>query len=182
MGLRGLVYDLYVDNYEKLEKMCREIPLFAESLGLTFYFNRYSSGPNTSGPHFMRLGVLSEEILTDSPDSLRLKDLFERMKNVLDRAEKKFGAEVKIGEPDFRNIDGMLVDQIKMESTKTALGFKGKLTIPQIYLFIHFLMNQLGYQYKEELQVYSRLVENIAKNMGRKAKIEFEEMKDEGES
>ena len=110
-----------------------------------------------------------------------MKELFEKTKTVLNKAEKEFGAEVKIDEPDFRNIDGMLVDQIKMESTKMALGFKGKLTIPQIYLFIHFLMNQLGYQYKEELQVYGRLVENIAKNMGRKAKIEFEEMKDEGE-
>jgi hypothetical protein len=159
--------------------MCKEIPPFVKSLGLPFYYNRYSSGPNTSGPHFMRFGVLSEE---ESPDAPRLKELFEKLKTVLDRAEKEFGAEVKLSEPDFRNIDGALVDQIKMESTKVALGFKGKPTIPQIYLFIHFLMNQLGYQYKEELQVYSKLVENIAKNMGLKAKIEFEEMKDEGES
>jgi hypothetical protein len=179
MGLGGWVYDLFVNNYEKLEKMCREIPLFANSLGLTFYFNRYSTGPDTSGPHFMRLGVLSQEESLDAP---RLKELFEKMKIVLNKAEKEFGAEVKLSEPDFRNIDGVLVDQIKMASTKMALAFTGKPTIPQIYLFIHFLMNQLGYQYKEELQVYSRLVENIAKNMGRKAKIEFEEMKGEGES
>jgi len=179
MGLGGWVYDFYVDSYEKLEKMCKEIPPFVKSLGLPFYYNRYSSGPNTSGPHFMRFGVLSEE---ESPDAPRLKELFEKLKTVLDRAEKEFGAEVKLSEPDFRNIDGALVDQIKMESTKVALGFKGKPTIPQIYLFIHFLMNQLGYQYKEELQVYSKLVENIAKNMGLKAKIEFEEMKDEEES
>jgi hypothetical protein len=180
MRLVGWVCNLYVDNYEKLEKMCKEIPPFVKSLDLPFYYNRYSSGPNTSGPHFMRLGVLSDE--EESPDSPRSKELFEKVKTVLNKAEKEFGAEVKIGEPDFRNIDGMLVDQIKMESTKMALGFKGKPTIPQIYLFIHFLMNQLGYHYEEELQVYSRLVENIAKNMGRKAKIEFEEMKDEGES
>jgi hypothetical protein len=177
MGLGGWVYDLYVDNYEKLEKMCKEIPPFAESLALPFYYNRYSSGPNTSGPHFMRFGVLSQE---ENP-APQFK-LFKKTKTVLDKAEKEFGAEVKISEPDFRNIDGMLVDQIKMESTKIALGFKGKPTIPQIYLFIHFLMNQLGYHYHEELKVHSRLVENIAKNMGRKVKIEFEEMKDEGES
>jgi hypothetical protein len=177
--LGGWVHNLYVDNYEKLEKMCNEIPLFVKSLDLPFYYNRYSSGPNTPGPHFMRFGVLSQE---ESPDAPRLKELFEKMKTVLNKAEKEFGAEVKNSEPDFRNIDGMLVDQIKMESTKMALGFQGvKPTIPQIYLFIHFLMNQLGYHYEEELQVYSRLVENIAKNMGRKAKIEFEEMK-EGES
>jgi hypothetical protein len=174
MGLGGWVYDLYVDSYEKLEKMCKEIPQFATSLKLPFYFNRYSSGPNTSGAraHFMRFGVLSQEESSEAP---HLKELFEKTKTVLDKAEKEFGAEVKKGPPDFRDIDGMLVDQIKMDSTRVALAFHGlKPTIPQIYLFIHFLMNQLGYCYDEEVKVYSKLVENIAKNMGLKAKIEFE--------
>ncbi len=178
MGLGGWVYDLYVSSYKKLDEICKEIPEFAKSLNLPFYFNRYSSGPNTSGLHFMRLGVLSEE---DSLDATYLKKLFEKTKTVLDKAEKEFGAEVKEASPDFRNIDGILVDQIKMKSTRMALTFQGvKPTIPQIYLFIHFLMNQLGYSYEEEIKVYSRLIENIAKNMGLKAMIKFKKIKNEG--
>lgn len=178
LGLGGWVYDLYVDSCEKLEKMCKEIPQFAASLKLPFYYNRYSSGPDTAGPHFMRFGVLSEE---DSPHAPRIKELFGKTKTVVDKAQKEFGAEVKKGPPDFRNIDGMLIDQIKMDSTKVALAFHGlKPTRPQIYLFIHFLMNQLGYHYHEEIKVYSKLVENIAKNMGLKAHIEFEKVKGEG--
>jgi len=169
MGIGGWAYNLYVDSHEKLEKMCKEIPPFAASLNLPFYFIRYSSGPDALGPHFMNIGVLSEE---DSPEFLQR--LFEETRKVVDKAEKEFGAEVQECPLDFRDVDGMIVDQIKVESTKMALSLTFKPTIPQIYLFIHFLMNQLGYHYNEELKVYSKLVENIAKNMGLKARVEFE--------
>lgn len=169
MGLGGWVYDLYVDSYEKLDKMSGEIPKLASLHNLPFFFNRYSAGPDTTGPHFIRFGVLTAE-------KEHLKELFEKTRVVIDKAVEMFGAEVKRGLPDFRNIDGILVDLIKIKSTKVALSFRKKPTKPQIYLFIHFLMNQLGFNYKDEVDVYGRLIENIAKKCGIKATINLEEI------
>ena len=76
---------------------------------------------------------------------------------------KELGVKVKKGVPDLRLQDGMVIDDIKELSTKVAVNTfeMNKFTVGQMYFFVHFLMNELGFNYEEELDIYLSLAHNV---------------------
>jgi len=150
MGIEWQQFEIHVDSKEKFEKLRKEfIPFVAEQKNL-FYFNSYSGMHEGKEYFFMKLGL---------PKSIsdELKD------KILDKAVIDYGAVIKSSAPDLRLQDGMVVDDIKELATQTTMNvFKQKkLTEPQTYLFFHILMNQLGYNYEEELNIYLSLAYNV---------------------
>jgi len=138
---------------EDLDRFQREFlpyvgELLMSNMNIPFYFNRYFG----EGEYcFLKLGVSS--ILDD--------DVFER---ILAKAVA-LGAEVKPGAPDLRTHVGMVVDDVKEMSARVAFDVFNlkKPSLQATALFIHFLLNQLGCTYNEELQVYLDLAHSIVR-------------------
>jgi len=129
-------WELHVGTRERLNELCQDLIPFIESLMSEFYFNRYS-GPSDA---FLKLGLLNPSVALQE--------------KILSKA-RSCGAEVKESTPDLRDMEGMVIDDIKKLSTQTALHLLGpKMTMNQSTYFLHFLMNALGYMYDEELDVY----------------------------
>ena len=143
--VKWVQFQLHTRSRVKQEKLKKQIIPFVDSLGVDFYFNSYS-GPKRQ--YFIKLGLINID---------------EKMlKTILDKA-KELGATVREGDPDLRMEGDMVIDDIKKLSTTVAVKmFKlAKPTDGQIYLFIHFLMNQLGYLYNNELDVYLALAHAV---------------------
>ena len=145
---RWVQWELHVPSKKgkDLDKLqAAYIPWIAERVQV-FYWNRYLS----EGEHaFLKLG---------------LKGVNKKKAAKLLKKAKDLGAKVKRGDPDLRRQGGMIVDDIKQLSTRAAY-YTWEMRKPELsefYLFVHFLANQLGLGYQEELQVYSALIHNIA--------------------
>lgn len=139
-----LQLELHARSREKRKTILEGMVPFLDSMGVRYYFNCYGSPRD----HFIKLG------LTEINNDTRHR--------VIEKA-KEFNARVQQGNPDLRMEDDMVIDDIKELSTIVAvknLHLK-KLTNGQAYLFIHFLMNQLGYSYNEEMDTYLALAYNV---------------------
>ena len=130
---------------KKRQEIKEALIKFLEFHRFTFYLLSYS-GPKHC---YLALG------LYDAGDI--------NTENVLKRAKELGVKRISEGDPDLRGEDGMVVDDIKELSMRTATKIFNlkKFTPSQIYLFIHFLMNQLGYSYGEELDIYLSLAYNV---------------------
>ncbi len=139
-----LQLELHARSREKRKKILEGMIPFLDSIGVRYYFNNYGIPRN----HFIKLG------LTEIDNDTRLR--------IINKA-KELGAKVQVGNPDLRMDGDMIIDDIKELSTIVAvktLRMK-KLTNGQAYLFIHFLMNELGYNYGEESDIYLSLAYNV---------------------
>jgi hypothetical protein len=67
-------------------------------------------------------------------------------------------------------VDGKPIDRIKCISCELSEivkdNFDERISIEQAFYLLHFLMNQLGYSYPDELALYDGLVRGIRNQMG----------------
>lgn len=146
----------YVETKRKLQELGKIISQkIIENGTVKFYYNYYISKDDA----FIKLGLF---------------DATEYFTNYILEAAKGLGATIKEGSPDLRSQEGIVIDDLKHVSTQIAIAQKQalkefaieKLTVGQMYLVLHILMNQLGYSYDEELDVYVSLAYNV--RFGRK--------------
>ena len=142
--------EVYAESFEALNSVNEEIVVLLKQLKNgkhleLYFFNRYSnSGKNE---HFLKVGLVSgdEKALSD-----------------LDVLLKKRNVRVKHYDCELWEVDGFPIDFIKCISCelyeKIREGFPDKpLTLNQLGYLLHFLMNQLGVGYENELELYKNL-------------------------
>ena len=118
-----------------------------------YFFNRYSD--SNKNEHFINLGLVnSDKKATDD----------------LDKILKEQNVNVKPYDCEMREVNGFPIDFIKCISCelyeKIIEGFGDKpLTLEQLYYLLHFLMNQLGSGYEQELELYKSLARDIEEKL-----------------
>ena len=120
----------------------------------SYFFNRYSNPKENT--FFIKFGSVN----SDEKGHSELNDLLEKHPGIKD---------TKPYDCEMWKVDGVPIDQIKCVSCelfeKIRDRFGKKITIKQAFYLLHFLMNQLGYSYKEEYRLYKTLEENIKRQL-----------------
>jgi len=126
-------------------------------------------------------GLVKKKALKDfyfnkykSKDSNYVKFGFYQMQH---DAEAKLSEEmakkgkVSPGSPDLKQVDGVVLDQIKCSARKVSelvsKEFNGSPTVLQSVYLIHFLLNQLFFSYEDELKLYKIATDGIKKRLGK---------------
>lgn len=144
---------IFAGSFEELNRVNVDIIRLMKELKPehveTYFFNRYSDGKKNE--YFINLGLVnSDKKATDDLDNV-LKD-------------RK--VDVKPYDCEMWEVNGFPIDFIKCLSCeifeKIREGFGDKpLTHEQMFYLLHFVMNQLGLGYEQELELYAALARNI---------------------
>lgn len=118
-----------------------------------FFFNRYDVDKKKE--YHVRLGLVNGDKEVQS----KLNDLCKK------HSVTKFIPD----ECEMWKVDGIPIDEIKCMSCelfeKVRVNFKEKLTQDQIAYLLHFLVNQLGLSYEDELDLHKRMEKIIEKRL-----------------
>ena len=124
----------------------------------SYFFNRYSDPSKKI--YFIKLGLVNSDKKAQS-----------ELNNLLEKHGVLEG--IKPYDCEMWEVDGVPIDEIKCISCelfeKIKDRFGEKITVEQAFYLLHFLMNQLGYSYKEEYRLYKTLEENIRRRLEKKA-------------
>ena len=117
-----------------------------------YFYNRYSGQDS----HFLKFGYVNGDHRVDEQVERFLEE-----NNLADNTET-YNCEMW-------EVDGKPIDRIKCISCEISEivkdNFHERITVQQAFYLLHFLMNQLGYSYSEEVTVYNSLVQNILRQM-----------------
>jgi len=150
--------EIYAESLEQLNKLSRELVNLMKQLKKDthlelYFFNRYTNAKKNE--YFIKLGLVNsdEKVLSD-----------------LDNLLKKHKVRTKPYACEMWEVNGFPIDFIKCISCelfeKIKEGFEGKpLTIEQLCYLLHFLMNQLGLGYENELSLYKSLEQTIERQL-----------------
>jgi len=156
-----LILDVYVDEPNKIEKILQNIERLVDKFKqqnslIRFYFNKYVIPDK--GDFYVKLGFYKME-----------ENARKELKNELKKLETK---NIRENAPDLNDVDGVTRDFIKCLCYELHKIIKEKLrekpTSQQMFYLIHLLMNQLGYNYQEELILYQNLSSNIYSELHKK--------------
>jgi len=118
-----------------------------------FFFNRYAIGKKNE--YFIKLGLVNGD-----------KEAQSELNNLL---EKHSVPKPVPYECEMWKVDGIPIDEIKCMSCelfeKIRVNFKEKPTQDQIAYLLHFLVNQLGLGYEDELDLHKRMEKIIKKRL-----------------
>lgn len=156
-------WEIHVNSLEQLNNLIRDIValmrrLKEEAHVESYFFNRYSNPSENA--YFVKFGLVNGDETAQS----ELNDQLENHSAITDATPYAC---------EMREVDGVAIDKIKCiscelyEKVQDSLG--ERITIEQAFYLIHFLMNQLGYSYLEEYELYGALVQDIGRQLGRSA-------------
>lgn len=153
--------EIHAKSFEGRNDLIRDIVLLMRRLKQethveSYFFNRYSD--TSKNVFFIKFGSVNSD---------------EKAQFELDELLKKHSA-IKNMKPytcEMWDADDVPIDAIKCISCelheKIIDNFGKKPTIKQAYFLLHFLMNQLGFSYEEEHQLYNALKIEIGKKLGK---------------
>lgn len=149
-------FELHVGSTEELNHLLASLVSFLnderKSNDLeTYFYNKYQN--LSAKKFFLKVGLANPNTTASNRLSAFLTN---------------FNAKRIDYECETWQVDGMTIDLIKCISTEAYNQIRTKnqgkpLTIDQAFYFIHFLMNQMGYGYSDELAVYRKLTTSIEK-------------------
>ena len=152
------VYNFYLGSIELFDETTEHLSSYSKGLIESgemdgFYYNRYNFPPT---PPYLRFGchnLKEEEKLMKKVDRLINKGRITRR---------------EITEPDLTDVDGIVMDYIKLTARKITETIKadlGKnLTIAQAAYLIHLTMNNF-FWYQQEREIYSGLAESMKNSL-----------------
>lgn len=153
--------EIHTKSFEERNNLIRDIvelmrQLKKEKHVESYFFNRYSNPKENA--FFFKFGSVNADGKAESD----VGGLLKKHSSIKD---------IKPYDCEMWKVDGIPIDEIKCIACelheKIWDGFKGKPTIEQAFYLLHFLMNQLGYSYREEYQLYETLKVNIGKKLGK---------------
>ncbi len=148
---------IFTEAFEDLNKVNENIVVLMKNLKPKhvelYFFNRYTNSKKNE--YFINLGLVnSDEKATDD----------------LDKLLKKQNVRVESYDCEMWEVDGFPIDFIKCVSCelyeKIRELFPDKPpTLTQLGYLLHFLMNQLGLGYENELTIYKNLERKIEEQL-----------------
>jgi hypothetical protein len=148
------VYNFYLSSTELFDEIVEDLSSYSKDLIASgemdgFYYNRYNFPPT---PPYLRFGCHN------------LKEEEKLMKKVDRLIDKGRITRREIYKPDLTDVDGVIMDYIKLTARKITETIKadlGKnLTIAQAAYLIHLTMNNFLW-YQQEREIYSGLVKSM---------------------
>jgi len=151
------VYNLFVSSTDVFQEIIDIIGSYAETLVRNgdlsgFYYNCYNIPPKV--PAHVRFGFYKLR------DEKAMKDKIGEFQN------KGKITKVEPTQPDLNEVDGVVIDKIKLTARKIAelvkADFEKPITIQQASYLIHLSMNPL-FGYVAEREIYLNLTRSIEK-------------------
>lgn len=145
--------EIHIKSYEQLNSLNADIfkltrKLKEESHLESYFFNRYSD--SSKKEYFIKLGLVNSD---------------KKAQSELNNLSQKYGGLIKPYPCETWKVDGVRIDKIKCISCelfeKVSDSFPEKFTIKQASYLLHFLMNQSGYSYEDEYELYKALMEHM---------------------
>jgi len=149
--------DIHAESYEQLNLLVTEIAgLMKQSKKeghlQRYFFNKYTNEKKKE--YFLKVGLVNSNE----------KTLFD-----LDKLSKQHQVRVVPYDCEMWEVDGVPIDSIKCVSCElfetTTEAFQKKPTLNQLGYLLHFLMNQLGLGYENELKLYKSLEQCIEQQL-----------------
>ena len=158
MPLEWNVYNFYLSSIELFDEITESLSSYAKGLIQSdemddFYYNRYNFPPT---PPYLRFGCHN------------LKEEEKLMKEVDRLTDEGKITRKEIAKPDLTDVDGLVMDCIKLTArkiTETIKAYLGKtLTSAQAAYLIHLTMNNF-FGYQQEREIYSGLTESMKNSL-----------------
>ena len=153
-------FEIHTESFDRLNSLNRDVVELMKKLKENkhlerFFFNRYAIGKKNE--YFIKLGLVNGD-----------KEVQSELNNLL---EKHFVPKLIPYECEIGEVDGIPIDEIKCISCelfeKIRDSYKGKPTITgnHIAYLLHFLLNQLGLGYEEELALHKQIEKIVEERM-----------------
>ena len=144
---------IFAESFEEMNRVNVDILRLMKELKPehveTYFFNRYFNSKKKE--FFINLGLVNND---------------KKATDDLDNLLKNHKVTVKSYDCEMWEVNGFPIDFIKcvsceiFEKIRESFGDK-PLTRDQLFYLLHFVMNQLGWGYERELDLYTTLAQNI---------------------
>ena len=150
--------NIYTRTREDMNRLTEQVVLLMRQLKIdshleAYFYNRYSN----KNSNFIKLGYVNSD---DSVDTQVERFIIEN--NVAEKIEPY--------DCEMWEVNGKPIDRVKCISCELSEivkdNFYERITIEQAFYLLHFMMNQLGFNYNEEVALYDALLRNIKRQLG----------------
>jgi hypothetical protein len=136
-------------NIDKFIQICQG--LVQERRNEDFFYNLYSDSKSS----YLKLGLKNPDT---AAESVFIQEIDRQRHYGSVRGLDSVGS-------DLQEVDGQIMDEIKCASTALAGIVKKRFSKSpsgnQAFYLIHFMMNDLGFGYQDEIRVYENLLRSI---------------------